>query len=79
MIEESITSCRQQQARRRVQRQQVLRQRVQQQVRRVQQKRQQQVRVQRRVPGQQQERLLLFCHKRPEQRPTGLPTGGIFS
>jgi hypothetical protein len=45
----------------------------------VQQKRQQQVRVQRRVPGQQQERLLLFCHKRPEQRPTGLPTGGIFS
>ena len=56
---------------------------MQQQVR--QQQVQQQVRVQQQVLQQQvQERQqvregLLFCHKRPEQRPTELPRGVIFS
>ena len=74
MIEESITSCR-----RRERQQRGLRLREQQRGLRERQKRQQPVRVQRREPVQLRERLLLFCHKRPEQRPTGLPAGGIFS
>ncbi len=46
----------------------------QQQVREQQQELQQQVREQR-----QAREGLLFCHKRPEQRPTELPRGVIFS
>ena len=69
MEAEKITSSRQQ-----VRQQVLLRERQeQQQVREQQQVLQQQVRE------QQQERELLFCHRRPEQRPTELPRGVIFS
>jgi hypothetical protein len=47
----------------------------QQQVR----QRQQQVRQVQQQGLQQQVRVLLFCHKRPRQRPTTLPRGVIFS
>ena len=50
------------------------RQELQQQVREQRQELQQQVREQRQV-----REGLLFCHKRPEQRPTELPRGVIFS
>ena len=59
-----------------------MQQQVQQQERRQQE---QQVREQRQELQQQvREQLqvregLLFCHKRPEQRPTELPRGVIFS
>ena len=68
MEAEKITSSRQQE------RQQVQQQVRQQQVREQQQELQQQVQVQ-----QQVREGLLFCHKRPEQRPTELPRGVIFS
>jgi len=56
---------------------QQVQQRVQQQERqRQQQERQQQVQQQ---ELQQQVQVLLFCHKRPRQRLTKLPRGGIFS
>jgi hypothetical protein len=32
-----------------------------------------------REPVREQEPELLFCHKRPEQQPAGLPTTEIFS
>jgi len=72
-LKKRITSFRQQvqQERLRVQR------RHQQQVRG--QMRQQPVRVQQREPVRVQERGLLFCHKRPERRPTERPRGVIFS
>ena len=67
MEAEKITSSRQQ-----VRRQVLLRERQeQQQVRERRQVLQQQVR--------EQQQVLLFCHKRPEQRPTELPRGVIFS
>jgi len=69
---EKITSSRRQE-RQRVQ-QQERRQQEQQQVREQQQELQQQVQEQ-----QQVREGLLFCHKRPEQRPTELPRGVIFS
>jgi hypothetical protein len=48
----------------------------QQERQRQQQERQQQVQQQ---ELQQQVQVLLFCHKRPKQRPTKLPRGVIFS
>jgi len=57
-----------------VQRVQQRRRQEQQQVREQRQELQQQVREQRQV-----REGLLFCHKRPEQRPTELPRGVIFS
>ena len=67
MEAEKITSSRLQ-----VRRQVLLRERQeQQQVRERRQVLQQQVR--------EQQQVLLFCHKRPEQRPTELPRGVIFS
>jgi len=58
---------------------------VQQQVQRPRQQqergqmRQQPVQVRQRVLVRVQERGLLFCHKRPERRPTERPRGVIFS
>ena len=72
MEAEKITSSRRQV--RQQEQQQVRRQQEQQQVREQQQELQQQVREQRQV-----REGLLFCHKRPEQRPTELPRGVIFS
>jgi hypothetical protein len=43
------------------------------------QMRQQLVQVRQRVLVRVQERGLLFCHKRPERRPTERPRGVIFS
>jgi len=54
-----------------------VRQQEQQQVH--QQQEQQQVREQQQVLQQREREGLLFCHKRPEQRPTELPRGVIFS
>jgi len=68
---EKITSSRRQE------RQQVQQRR--QQVREQQQELQQQVREQQQELQQQVREGLLFCHKRPEQRPTELPRGVIFS
>ncbi len=58
---------------------QVQRLRAEQRVWGAQQLRQRRAQVQRQEPVQQQVQLLVFCHKRPEQRPTRLPAGGIFS
>ena len=69
MEAEKITSSRQQ-----------VRQQEQQQVHQQQvRQEQQQVREQQQVLQQQVREGLLFCHKRPEQRPTELPRGVIFS
>ena len=43
------------------------------------QMRQQPVRVQQQVRERVQEQGFLFCHKRPERRPTERPRGVIFS
>ncbi len=75
-LEVWITSCRLREQQRVLQ---VQRLRAQQRVRRAQQMRQRRAQVQRQEPVQQQVQLLVFCHKRPEQRPTRLPAGGIFS
>ena len=52
---------------------------MQQQERQQVQLREQQQELQQQVQEQQQERGLLFYRKRPEQQPTKLPRGVIFS